>query len=144
MANAILAAERWLYGVLTADDTLEGLIGTKVFSDVIPEYQNGATISAPYVYFTLASPGANLLSVGSHLVWSPLLYTVRYVDRTDDYTVLEEGATAVQDALHRASGSNISGTVLACIYEAPFKMTEIDRDGSIVLHLGGMYRLFVQ
>lgn len=139
MANAIVAAERWLYGVLTGNATLTGLVGTRVYGQVVPP-----EASYPLVYYTLAAAADNLLTHNAVVIWSPLVYAVRYVAKAESYTMLETGAAAIETALSRASGSNVSGVVVGCIYQAPFAMVELDRDGYEMRHLGGLYRLHVQ
>lgn len=137
--NAIVAANKWLYSVLTGDATLVGLVGTRVYSDIVPD---GAAL--PYVFYSLATPGDNLLTVNAEVVWSPLVYVVRIVALVESYNTLETGAAAIEAALSRASGSNASGVVAGCIYEAPFAMLEINNAGYQLRQLGGRYRLFVQ
>lgn len=138
MSNAIVAADRWLHTVLA------GIASGGVHGHVVPSVQNGATVSTPYVFYTLAAAADNLLTGNAYVVWSPLVYAVRVVDRVESYTLLEADAAQIETALSRASGSNVSGVVLGCIYQAPFMLNELDPDGTRLLHLGGIYRLYVQ
>lgn len=139
MANAIVAAERWLYGVLSADATLTGIVGARIYSRVVPP---GAAY--PLVFYTMPGAGDNRLTLEAVRVWSELIYAVRIINKTESYIGLEAGASAIEDALSRASGSTVSGTIVACVYQAPYELVEIDRDGFELRALGGLYRLFVQ
>lgn len=138
MSNPIVAADRWLFGVLT------GIASGGVHGHVVPSKQDGVAVSLPYVFYTLAATADNLLTGDANIVWSPLVYSVRYVDKADSYVPLETGAAAITAALHKASGSNVSGVIAGCVYEAPFAMAELDSDGTQIRHLGGLYRLYVQ
>lgn len=137
--NPIVAANKWLYAVLTADATIAGLVGTKVIGEVVP-----TDVNPPYIYYTLTAPEPNLQTLEANTIWSSLLYTVRMVDRAESYNNLETGAAAIVDALNRASGSNASGVILASVYVQPFALMEIDRAGFELRHLGAQFRLFLQ
>jgi hypothetical protein len=139
MADPVVAVERFLYTTLTGDATLAAIVGTRVFGHAVPP-----AATRPYVFYTLVDPGEDLSEVGAVRIWSNMIYVVRIVNKTESYPSLEAGSTAITNALHRASGSNISGAVVACIKEAPFAFIEIDQDGSQLRHLGSRFRLFVQ
>jgi hypothetical protein len=139
MANAIVAADRWLTSVLS------GVGDGGVYGHDVPRDRDGTPIiTPPYVFFTLAATADNFLTHNAHVVWSPLVYVVRYVDNVESYTLIEDEAAEIEAALSRASGSNVSGIIAECIYEAPFAMVELARDGSQLRHLGGRFRLHVQ
>lgn len=139
MSNAVVAAERWLFSTLAASAALAALVGNRIFGDLVPP-----NTVFPLVFYTLPGARDNLMTLNANFIWSELPYTVRYVDKVESYVTLEAGATAIENALSRASGSNVSGVICASIYRAPFKMTEIDKDGSTLCHLGGFYDLYVQ
>lgn len=139
MANEIVAAERWLGAVLKNDATLTTLVAGRVIGDVV---KPGTPY--PLVFVTMTAAADNRQTLEGHIIWAELVYIIRYVDRVESYVALEAGATAIEAALHRASGSNVSGTVVGCVYEAPYRLTELDRDGAQLRSLGGQYRLYVQ
>lgn len=139
MADPLVAAERFLYGTLTADATLIGIVGNRVYGHVVPP-----SATRPYVFYTLVDPGEDASEVSAIRIWSNMIYTVRLVNKTESYASLEAGSSAITAALHRASGSNISGVIVGCIKEAPFALLEIEPDGSQLRHLGGRFRLYVQ
>lgn len=139
MANEIVAVDRWFHAVLTADVTLAGLVGAKAYGHTVPP-----EAAPPYLFWTIASPGIDLSTVNATRIWTNPLYAVRYVAQMESFVALEGGAAAIDVALHRASGSNVSGTIVGCVREGPFAMPEIRQDGSELRHLGGLYRVFVQ
>ena len=98
----------------------------------------------PYVFFTIQAAGDDVSAVAANRIFSHLVYTVRVVDKTESFVSLEAGAAAIEAALHREVGSNVSGEVLACIQERPFSMVELDRDGAELRHLGATFRIYVQ
>lgn len=139
MANEIVAVDRWFHAVLTADGTLAGLVGTRAYGHTVPPE---ATL--PFVFWTMVSAGNDLSTVNATRIWTDPLYAVRYVADVESFVALETGAAAIDAALHRASGSNVSGTIVGCVREGPFAMPEIRQDGAQLRHLGGLYRVFVQ
>ncbi len=139
MANAIVAAERWLYATLTGDATLAGIVGNRVYGHVVP---GGATV--PYVFYSFQGAPDDTTTINAETIWSELVYAVRMVSKVESFTTVEAGAAAIHGAIHRERGSNISGDILACVQERPFAMIELDRDGFELRHLGGLYRLYVQ
>ena len=139
MSNEVVAAERWLYATLTGDATLAGIVGTRVYGYIVP-----AGVPTPFVLWTMPGAGNDRNTLNGVRIWADMLYAVRLVDEVEDYIPLEAGAAAIDAALHRASGSNVSGTIVSCVREAPFAMPELRESGPQLRHLGGLYRLNVQ
>ncbi len=137
--NPVVAADKFLYGTLAADATLQVLVSHRVHTHLVPEGSR-----YPLVLITLPGAGRNVNTLEGTVVFADMVYAVRMVDNVSDYADLEEGAFAIQQALQKASGSNESGQIISSIIEAPFAMIEVDRDGYEVRHLGGLYRLHVQ
>lgn len=144
MSNEVVAVDRWLYTTLTGDATVSGIVGTKAFGHFVPEAQGGSAIAPPYVLWTMPGAGNDVNTLNGVRIWADMLYAVRLVAKVEGFLSLEAGAAAIDAALHRASGSNVSGTIVACVREAPFAMPEIENDGAQLWHLGGLYRLNVQ
>lgn len=135
----VVTVDRWLYGVITGDATLAGIIGTRAYGHSVPP-----EAEPPFVMWTLASPGEDVMTVNTTRIWANPLYDIRLVMAAEDYTPLETGVAALDAALHRASGSNVSGVIVGCVREAPFAMPEFGQGASQLRHLGGRYRIFVQ
>ena len=139
MSNPVVAADKFIYGTLTADETLQVQVSDRVYGHVVSE---GGYY--PLVLFTLPGAGRNVNTLEGTVIYSDMVYAVRMVGKVSDYADLEVGAFAIQQALQKATGSNESGQIISSIYEAPFAMIEIDRDGYEVRHLGCLVRLHVQ
>jgi len=78
--------------------------------------------------------------VNAHRVFSDSAWIVKAVDRDASITTLRSVAGSIDALLHRASGTADGGTVLYCVCEAPFQLTE-QIDGILYRHLGGVYRI---
>lgn len=139
MSNALVAAERWLYSTLLADSTLAGLVGGRIYSEIVPP---GTTY--PVIFYTSPGAGDNRNTIDSRVIWEELIYAVRVIDKVESYLPLESGATAIEAALSHASGINISGDIMASVYQSPFRLMSVDRDGFQIRELGGIFRLYVR
>lgn len=139
MSNEIVAAERWLFSALSGSAALAAVVGTRIYGHKVPI---GTTY--PLAYFTMPAAADDFLTVEANRVWSTFVYAVRVIGKVESYVPLETGAAAIETALHKASGTNVSGVIYAAIKEAPFAMIETDRDGAELRHLGGLFRLYVQ
>lgn len=133
--SEIVAAEKWMVARLLAESALTAIIDDRVVSHVVRD-----EVEYPLVLITMASAAENYTTLEGNVIWSPLVYAVRIVDRVESYEDLEAGANAIKAALHRQSGSNDSGEVVSCLYQAPFATIELDRDGAEMRALGGLYR----
>lgn len=139
MAQAAVAAKRFLYSALSGNATLTALVGLKFYSAPTPP---GTTY--PIVLSTNAGAADNTNTLEARRIWSEFIYAVRYINKVESFIPLEAGAAAIENALSRASGTNVSGDIVMCVYQAPYESIEIDRDGFTLMGLGGLYRLYVQ
>lgn len=133
--SAIVAAEKWMVARLLAQPEVTAIVADRIVSHVVRDED-----VYPLVLITMASTAENMTTLEGRVIWSPLVYAVRIVDRVESYEDLEAGADAINLALHRQSGSNDSGEVVSCLYQAPFAKIELDRDGAEMRSLGGLYR----
>lgn len=131
----ITTVDAWLYATLSADATLTGLVGTRIYLDQAPE---GA--SFPFVVFQLQAAERDLVVIGGGRVWSSGLWLVRGVDKATSFTTLKSIEARIDALLHAKSGSVTGGTVYECVREEPFRLTEVV-DRVRYLHLGGIYRI---
>lgn len=131
MAETANAFE-WLFGVLSADQTLQSYVGQRVYRHLAPA---GAPL--PYVIMSYQA-GSDLLVVGSARVWSALVIVVKVVGEVGTYMTLRAAVDRIDELLHGAG----SGRVLSCVREFPLDYFETE-DGVTAIHLGGQYRLLV-
>jgi hypothetical protein len=134
--------ETFIYGALAGDSVLLTALGGLAI-DKIFNAQARRNATLPYVVFQQQS-GVDLMVVGSVRVWSNFLYVVRATAEADNYSgVLQIAAGRIDAVLHAASGTNVNGTVWACVREKPFVLPE-PREGRVFRHLGGIYRIYAK
>jgi hypothetical protein len=142
MANETLVAAQWMYGVLAADATLTGLVGSRIYQDVAP---GGATF--PYVVFFLLDPGDTLNTTGTsqEIIWQPTLWLVKGVHKMSGYGApLATIESRIFALLHKATNAAPAlGTMWTCYRVRPFQMPETGPGGEQYRHLGGVYRIKV-
>ena len=132
-----LVAEQWLYSVLAADSQLAAIVGTRIYAYVAPQ---GATM--PFVVYQNQA-GRDVRGVGPLRLMANLLYVVKVVAQTNSFATLETAANRIDVVLQAASGTNVRGTVIACVREQPFSLVESTNEGQF-RHLGGIYRLWAK
>ena len=132
-----LVAEQWLYSVLAADSQLAAIVGTRIYAYVAPQ---GATM--PFVVYQNQA-GRDVRGVGPLRLMANMLYVVKVVAQTNTFGTLETAANRIDAVLQAASGSNVRGTVIACVREQPFSLVESLETGQY-RHLGGIYRLWAK
>lgn len=135
--SEVIAAEKWLYTVLSASSALTSAVGARIYADVAP-----ATAAFPLVLYAQLS-AVDLRPMGPARIFSNMLYVVRGVNETASKTALESIADAIDAALHAASGTTVEGTVYACVRERPFVLAETINTRSF-RHLGGVYRIYAK
>jgi hypothetical protein len=141
MAEAWIA-DQWLYSTLAGDATLANLVGgtasPRIYADVAPP-----TVATPFIVFRHLAQ-TDVRGVGTATIMTDAVYVVEGVAPTDTYGgALAQIADRIQTLLHGAAGAAGTGRVVACVREAPFRLTE-SRDGKTWRRLGGTYRLYPQ
>lgn len=134
------AIERWLKETLSADATLTGLVGTRIYNT-----RRDESAPLPCVIYQMQSPGNDLVLLGAVRVWaSPLYQVVGMMEYTPPHGSyggdLATIANRIDALLHGSSGSNVAGTVWTCVRERPFQMAEVT-SGRDFRRLGGLYRI---
>lgn len=130
-------ADQWLYDKLTTDVTLAGLVGNRIYSYVAPA---GATF--PLIVYAYQG-GNDLAEVGNLRIFNTGLYQVKAVGQGLSMAAIAPIAHRIDTVLHRASGSVVGGSILACVREQPLSYAE-HSGGVRYNHLGGLYRILVQ
>jgi hypothetical protein len=149
--NESIAADQWIYSLLKADATLGGIVNrngkTYIYIDQPPQEKVGDPPIYPYVLFQMQS-AVDVMWVGPRRVWSNMLYLVRGVHETGQYTgpllTITERIDAVLHAKPDPGGpaaSNAYGVVWACVGEQPFRLPEV-QNGRNFRHFGRIYRIY--
>lgn len=132
-----LWVDQWLYGLLTGDPTLAGLVGGRVYGYVAPE---GAAL--PFVVYSHQA-GSDVRGNGPTRFMASLLYQVKAVGAGASFQPLKAIADRLDALLQGASGTVADGRVLVCVREQPIAYVEID-NGIIYRHAGGLWRIHAQ
>jgi hypothetical protein len=135
--NELAIFDQWLTSKLTGDATIGGIVADRVYGDVAPE-----KTTFPYILFTQQST-ADVMGNGAQRIMVTGVYVVRGVAPSESYTTLRTLADRIDTVLHKASGQVATGTVIACVRERPFSMTETEK-GVQYRHFGGVYRIYSQ
>lgn len=134
MAEGVIV-DRWLYGRLTGDATLMGLI-TGVYS--LPVLAGKAP---PYVVMQEQTV-RDIRGVGPARIGIGGTWLVRGVAETASWGgTLEQIANRIDVLLQAASGTTTGGVVWACVRERPFRLVENTSNGQY-RHLGGIYQIW--
>jgi hypothetical protein len=128
------AADDFLYGLLTADATLTGLVGVRVYNTEAPQ-----PAQYPFVLYQFMS-GIDMAAVGALRIWTDMLYLVKVVGQTLTYSDLSTAVARIDQLLHRTSGTVADGTVWTCTREQVIRMPETI-SGKPFRHAGALYRV---
>lgn len=139
MADELTRAEQWLYATLTADATLTGLVGTRVYSEVAPP-----EATYPCVIFGLQY-AADVATHSAERIMVNGLWLVRGVVQASSFGGnLQTIADRLDALLHRSAGGTAdAATVFTSVREEPFKQATVN-EGIQYRSLGGLFRLYTQ
>ncbi len=130
------AGSAWLYGKLSGDETLAGLVGSRIYEDVAPP-----KAAYPLIVYHVQD-GHDVNGVAGARILTQEVYVVKAVHRDTSYSSLKAIAKRIDELIHTASGQTTDGDLVACIREQPLKFLAIE-DGVEYRHLGGIYRLWI-
>ena len=130
------AVETWIYGTLADDATLDSLGVTGVYSYMAPE-----DATYPFILFQQQA-SSDVNAVGPNRIMAQTVYVIRAVTDGALSSVVAIN-TRIDNLLQAQNGSNVNGTVIACMRERPFVQVETV-EGRSYRHLGGIYRIYVQ
>lgn len=131
-------ADRWIYGLLSVDATLAGLVGTRIYRGMAPL---GATM--PCVVFLFMPGGTDVRGTGTYNVMVSGRWVIKAIDRDQATTTANSIADRIDTLLHGQSGAVSGGSVLGCVRDEPVSYIE-QVDGAIYQHVGGIYQIWAQ
>jgi hypothetical protein len=134
-----LAAETWIYSVLSADATLASLVSTRIYSYAAPKES-----SFPVVVYGVQTPSLDIVTQPLVRIASRLRYQVKAVWQGNDFVSAGAISARIDALLQAASGSNSYGVVAACYRDMPISYLENDDEGVQYSHAGGLYRIIAQ
>jgi capsular polysaccharide biosynthesis protein len=129
------AAEEFLVTTLTGDATLMAQLSGGVWSMEAPE----GTVY-PFLVFQFVS-GIDYAAVGAQRIWTNMIYLVKVIAETADFSVMNAAVARIDALLHRASGVVADGTVWSCTREQIIRLPD-DVANDQFRQAGGLYRLY--
>jgi hypothetical protein len=151
MANELPAGAAWVMRRLTANPTLDALLGRRIFADYAPQSDPQASAPAalryPLLIFSVAK-AHDAIKGGGQRALTVLKATVKVVGEGGGYGDLTRINDAVDSALHHASPEEIAigsevYSILGCYRETPI-MYPHDDEGVRYNYLGGEYCIYVK
>lgn len=132
-------AERWIHTQLTADATIAGIVGTRVYADVMPK--SVTTYPAIVVQYDGSQPPT--YGNGPTIIWTKLAYIVKAITKGNSSTSLQTLVDRVIAVLHAERGGVTGADIDYSIYTGPFRMTTMEND-TLFQFLGGRFELAVR
>lgn len=127
----------WIYGTLSEDSTLMGLIGGL---DHLSGTLSAVPLETPYVTF-LCQSSRDVGGVGGIRISTDNLYIVKAVAQGGTWDDVSQIASRVDYLLHRPGSVMTEGSgSLSCIRESIVQYPEVT-EGLQYRHLGGIYRI---
>lgn len=141
MADESLAIDEWLYRTLTADPTLTGIVGTRVYNEQAPP-----SSTFPLVVFQMQA-ATDVRGNGQTRIMVTSLYVVRGIVQDASYNDTSKTMAERIDALLQASAGGTVDNGRAVVFtshrEQNFRLSEVE-SGKSYRHLGGIYRILAQ
>jgi hypothetical protein len=128
--------ETWLWGTLSGDGTLTGMIGAdNIAGTLAPE-----ALDPPYVAW-LCQSEVDITGNAGQIISADALYEVKTVAQTSSWDDVRPVARRVHELLHRP-GEVVTTDLgsLSCVRERIIQYPEVD-GGVQYRHLGGIYRI---
>jgi hypothetical protein len=131
-------AEEWLSATLNGDPTLTALVPGAAWNTQADE-----GTSYPLVIYQMMS-GVDTAAVGAIRIWTDLVYMVKVIGETAAFLDVDVAAARIDALLHRASGTVADGTIVSCVREQTFRLSESIAGGLQYRQAGGLYRINAQ
>ncbi|HXF08991.1 MAG TPA: DUF3168 domain-containing protein [Candidatus Acidoferrales bacterium] len=129
--------DQWLYGLLSGDATLNGLVNGRIYGYLAPQ-----DAALPFVLYSHQS-GVDVRGVGPTRIMVGFIYQVKAVGQGPSFAPLQPIADRIDTLLQGASGSVVDGLVLACVRESTVAFVEVE-SGVQYRHLGGLWHIIAQ
>lgn len=135
--SGTLAADTWMYGVLSADATMQSLVGDRIYIDEAePE------AAAPFVVIGFVDE-RETANAEAEIVMMQELWLVRAVAEGRDYGPCAPIIERVMQLLHKQQGSTAAGIVVGCKGENRVRYATVE-DGIDYRQIGRYFRIYTQ
>src|SRR5438105_12141746 len=113
----VAAADEFIFNALNGEATLTPLVHG------VWNTQADEGTAYPIVVNQMLS-GIHYAAVGAVRIWANLVYLIKVIGETADYSSLSAAVARIDALLHRASGTAADGTVWACVREQVIRMPD--------------------
>ena len=134
---SLMTAETWLAQTIKADAELQTLIGERVHVDFMP---NESTYPLVILSFISAPLVTNF---SADVVMFDEVWLVKVWSQGNSYAPAAEILEKIRTLLHKAQGSTVDGTVIGCVQEDLFRLSESD-NGKTYKCFGQYFRIYTQ
>jgi hypothetical protein len=134
MALATIAAEGFLYQILSADEQLAAAVGGRIYNGHAPQ-------RTPYPFVTYHFQGGVMVNNGMFRLMESLLYLVKVICKTPVNDVVRLAANRIDEVCGAVRNGAGFGFSFNSWREKVISYPETDtRASQSYLHLGGLYR----
>ena len=139
--DEIEEAKKWIYGSLSGNAEITAIVGTRIYSDYVPEAPASRTY--PYILYGYLG-GADVDGLGTARFATLPLFQIRVVTRGRPDVSVRKVAKRIDDVLRIAVYQLSTDWYFTARREQPVNRVEQDTaTGQYYTNLGGLYRLFV-
>lgn len=132
-------AERWLHTMLSADATITGIVGTRIYANVMPQ----SVTTYPAIVFQLLGTADDLRGSGAAIIWSRLTYLVKAITEGNSATSLQTLVDRIMTVLHTAKGGTADAAIDYCVRKRPFRLMTVEANKQYQF-LGGEFEIAVR
>lgn len=133
-------AERWLFLQLTSDPTIAGIVGGRVYAEVMPQ----SVTAYPAIAFQFLGAMDDLRGSGPAIVWSRLRYLVKAITTGNSSTSLQTLVDRIGTVLHTGKGGTADAAIDYCVRKRPFRLMTIEGNNQPYQFLGFEFELAVR
>lgn len=138
MSADLTRVDQWIYGVLSADTQLAGLVGTRIYGDLAPQQ---ATM--PFVLFSFLGGADRFVTLTARS--TNAIYLIRGVAQSSSFSEVEAIGDRIDVAIRVPNqGSLVRDTLITSVVrEQPHQRKDLE-NGVPYVYLGGFYRIRYQ
>lgn len=139
--SEIQQAKAWIYSVLSANSDIAAAVGTRIYSDYVPEPPANRTY--PYILYNFMA-GTDVDALGTARLLTMPLFQVRVVTDGRPNAAARKVDKRIDDVLRVAVHQSSGEFYFTARREQPIDRAELDAStGKQYGNLGGLFRLWI-
>ena len=127
---------QWMYGVLSADTTIQTTFGTRIYRKLMPQtatYNNALVMQ--YM-------GGGVLTVTNGIrIWSDMLFLLKGSGPSGNYAALRDGMNRADTLLDRVDGSVSGARIVWSQHESEIPIQPVVENTVVYETIATMYRV---